>query len=64
MSLLKNTQTNLQQLIKQFYQQPQIFLTQAMTLALEQRARDNLAAEIEMLQRGQIPNTNNSEEEE
>jgi len=45
-------------------EQPQIFLTQAMTLALEQRARDNLAAEIEMLQRGQIPNTNNSEEEE
>ncbi|CAB9516264.1 expressed unknown protein (Partial), partial [Seminavis robusta] len=43
------------EVLETFLKQPQIFGTQVMLEAFEQRARDNLQAEIESLKQGQIP---------
>ncbi|CAB9512926.1 expressed unknown protein [Seminavis robusta] len=42
------------EVLETFLEQPQIFGTQVMEEAFEQRARDNLQAEIESLKRGEI----------
>jgi predicted metal-dependent HD superfamily phosphohydrolase len=43
------------EILELFLKQPQIFGTHPMLQAFEQRARDNIASEIDMLRRGQIP---------
>jgi predicted metal-dependent HD superfamily phosphohydrolase len=51
------------EILEEFLKQPQIYGTETLLVALEQRARDNLQREIECLRRGEIPGGGNGHDE-